>query len=267
MSLTVKNTSGLLSKGQFKMKVLLVGDTGNGKSSWASTAPNVGVAACETGWGSGLLSAAFKGIDYIEPMSVPEMEAFAKGQVFPNHQSVVIDSLTAMNNTFIKEYALAFPRRGPDSPKRRAGVPELDDYGTIAEITRRILAQTLDQDKHVIVTCTAKTLNDDNGVPIKIGPQLPGQMFLGAPAMFDLVFFMKTRKKLKVPGQKASEYTEFYFLTQPDGLHIAKCRASNNGESLLPAEVIFDLQTGDGCFPDILKRIEEGYAKSAKPVV
>ncbi len=256
MSLTIANTRDLVHAGRFKMKALLVGPPGVGKTSFLTTAPKIGVAACETGWGSGLLSAAMKGVDYCEPSSVAEMEAFAKGQVFPNHESSGIDSLTAMNNTFIKEYALSFPRRGADSPKRRSGVPELDDYGTIAEITRRILAQTLDQDRHVLVTCTTRTEKDENGIVTQIGPALPGQMFLGAPAMFDFVFFFKTRKKLRIPGNKASEYTEYYFLTQSDGLHIAKSRAAG----ILPAEVVFDLVSGAGCFPDVLSKIEAGYA-------
>jgi hypothetical protein len=268
LSLAIRNSSELISKGHMKLKVLLIGDPGTGKSSWVATAPKVGVAACETGWGSGMLSAAFRNVDFCEPNSVAEMEAFAKGQVFPNHESLGIDSLTAMNGTFIKDYALAMPRRGVDSPKRRAGVPELDDYGTMAETTRKILAQTLDQDKHVLATATSRTEKDDNGVAIKVGPQLAGQMFLGAPAMFDFVFHFKMRKKLRQAGVKASEYTEYYFLTQNDGLHIAKCRASDNGDALLPPEIVYDLKSGRGCFPDVLEQIEAAYARlSTKPVV
>lgn len=261
MSLILQNSKDLITGGKFKMKVLIVGSPGSGKTSWCATAPNIGIAACETGWGSGLLSSAMKGIAFVEPANLAEMEAVAKGQVFPTQTAIAVDSLSAMARTFIKDHALTFARRGPDSPKRKSGVPELDDYGTIGELTRRLLAQILDQDKHVIVTCTERYEKDENGVIMRIGPDLAGQMFAGAPAMFDFVFYFKTRKKLRTPGVKASEYVEHYFITQNDGMHLGKCRSVVDDTALLPPEVVVDLKSGAGCFPDVLKIIEDGYAK------
>jgi hypothetical protein len=264
LSLILQNSRDLITSGKFKLKVLCIGSPGVGKTSWTATAPGVGVAACETGWGSGLLSSAMKNVDFVEPSNLAEMEAVAKGQVFAKNPTIAIDSLSAMARTFIKDHALTFARRGPDSPKRKSGVPELDDYGTIGELTRRLLAQTLDQDKHVIVTCTERYEKDENGVIMRIGPDLAGQMFAGAPAMFDFVFYFKTRKKLRTPGVKASEYVEHYFITQNDGMHLGKCRSVVDDAALLPPEVIVDLKSGAGCFSDVLKTIEDGYAKVTK---
>src|SRR5277367_3223611 len=180
-----------------RLKVLLIGRSRVGKTTWAATAPNPGIAAMETGHGGGLLSVMRSGVDFFEPQSLEDIDALASGHIFKDKDTLVLDSLSAMARTLVKDYALKIPRRGANSPKREQGVPELDDYGVMAEITRRILDALINLDKNIIVTALEKTEKDADGAPVAVGPDLPGQMFLAAPSMFDCVYYLKTRKAFR----------------------------------------------------------------------
>lgn len=238
---------------------MLVGKPGVGKTSWAATSPNPGFAACESGHGDGLLSVAQQGVAYVTPTTLGDFEAICTGQVFKDRDTIVLDSLSAMVRTFIKDYAIAVPRRGPDSPKRKLGVPELDDYQTMAEITRRLLSALLDLDKNIVVTALEKSEKDENGAIVSIGPDLPGQLFLGAPALFYSVLYLKARPKFRVPGQPTSRYTEHYLVTTNDGLHVGKDRNNASGKAMLTPEEVFDKQSGTGSFTQLHAKIVAGY--------
>lgn len=272
MALQVKNTKELIHPDKFKWKVLIFGLSGSGKTTWLSDAPNLGVAACETGEGNGLLSVASKGIDYVEPKTYQELEQIASGVVFKDKDSIAGDSLTDMSHTLVKDYALTIPRTGGNSLKRAMGMPEQDDYGTMAELTRRLVRKFLDLDKHVIFTAGLRIQepNPETGQgQFLVGPNLPGQMFLGSCAMFDTVMCLKIRQKMRDPKDPKSKYTERYFVTAGDGKGlIAKCRAVIEGmPPLLEAEEVFVPKDQDpegvgiGTFPVLLKKITEKYAE------
>jgi len=243
--------------------MLVYGLPGTGKTLFASTAPNVGIAACETGHGQGLLTIADKGVEYVLPSSLAEFEQICSGKLFQDKSSIALDSLSDMTRTFIKDAALAIPRARGESDKRKRGVPELDDYGIMAEITRKLLRNLLAQDKHVIVTATEKYDKPDpeNGQGESlIGPDLPGQMFLGSTAMFDVVLRLRTRPALRDPKDAKTRYTQRYFLTQPDGAgSVVKCRLNKAGNPLLDKEEIFDPAAGVGTFVYLLEKILKGY--------
>jgi hypothetical protein len=248
--------------------MLVYGLSGTGKTLFASTAPNPGFASCETGHGSGLATAADKGIDFVEPTSYADFEAFCGGAIFKDKQTIVLDSLSHMTRTFIKDYALSIPRSRGDSPKRRLGIPELDDYGTIGEVTRRLLNKLLGRDQHLVVLATEHISMPDpetgKGDTI-IGPDLPGALKLASTAMFDLVLRLRTRPKLRDPKDPKSRYQERYFITDADGIGtLAKCRYGHNGKSFLDKEEIIDLQIGAGTFPYLLKKITDGYLAATK---
>jgi hypothetical protein len=259
----IQNTRSLIDPDKFRLKVLIYGLPGVGKTEWASTAPNPGIIACETGHGSGLMTVASKGLDYVEPQSLRDFQEILDGKVFADKDTIVLDSLTAISSTFIKEAALKIPRVKGDSAKRKEGVPELDDYGTMAEITRALLRDIIGTGKHIVVTATEKFKAPDpeTGIgELQIGPELPGQMFTGSAAMFDVVLRLRTRQALRIPGDAKSRYVERYLVTQPDGKGtIAKCRNSMNGKHLLDKEEPFDLDKGLGTFGFMLTKILKGY--------
>lgn len=263
--ITIQNTRNLATAKGMKLKVLVIAKSRAGKTTFAAGAPNPGIAACETGHGAGLLSVASAGVDYFEARTMEELDALASGHIFKDKESLVLDSLSAMARTLVKDFTLKIPRRGANSPKREQGVPELDDYGVMAEIVRRTLNALLGLDKHIIVTALERTEKDENGAAIACGPDLPGQMFLAAPAMFDLVLYLKVRKAFRVPGDPRSAYTERFFITQNDGFHIGGDRNNINGRAILKPEEIFDPLSGRGTFNDLYKRIVDAYAAVSKP--
>lgn len=270
MSLQIKNTKDLIQPDKFRLNILVYGLAGVGKSMFVSTAPDVGIAACETGLGKGLLTIADKGLPYVEPASLADFEAIVNGKVFSEKKTLALDSLSEMVRTFVKDAALQIPRAKGESDKRRRGIPELDDYGTMGEITRKLLRALLtnNPDKHIVVTATERYDKPDpeNGQgEMLIGPDLPGQMFLGSTAMFDLVLRLRTRPALRDPKDAKSRYTQRYFLTQPDGAgSVVKGRPNVGCKPLLDKEEIFDPETGRGTFNFFLEKILAGYAAAAK---
>ena len=265
MSLISRNSKDLVDPAKIRLKILLFGLPGSGKTSFVGTVPNVGIASCETGHGSGILSIAQKGVDFVEPTNYKEFEAVCSGDVFKEKSAIAVDSLSAMARTFIKDYAIAnFPRARGETPKRRAGIPELDDYQTIAELTRRLLAKLLSQDKHIIVTATLKlpqAANPDEGKEATPGqPDLPGQLALASAAMFDLVMCLRHRPSLRDAKDAKTRFNQRYWLTQGNEQWVAKSRLNSAGLAVLDAEEIFDLETGAGSFPYILEKIQKAYA-------
>lgn len=262
----LKNTNSLVTPESLKWKVLVIGRPGVGKTTWLSGVPGIGIAACETGHGSGLLSIAHDGVDFVEPKTFTDFRSICLNtfQPFQSKTAIGLDSLTAMTKSFIKDHVLTnFPSRNQkEALRRQAGVMTGFDYGDCADVTRTLLNQLLGQQRHVVVTCLEKTEKDENGVVTSIGPDLPGQLALGAPALFDTVLYLKARKVLRDPRDPRSAYYERYFVTSADGVHVAKDRNSAGSRAFLSPEEIFDPTTGAGTFNTLFKKILAGHANA-----
>lgn len=271
MPLKLNNTRQLVSAENFRLKILLYGFPGGGKTSFMATADapksnrKLLAGVSETGHGRGLLSVAQAGFDYCELNSYSDFEEFCTGLPAKNHQVIGLDSLSWAYKTFIKDKTLSMPRAKGESQKRALGVPELDDYGTMAELCRKNIQRLLDQPQHIIVTAGLridKPDADNNGETL-VGPDLPGQLFLGSTAMFDLVLCLRTRSVLRDPKDAKSRYTERYFLTENTGGILAKNRlsVSDKGLSFLPTEVVFNKEKGTGTFDWFLNESKVAYTK------
>lgn len=264
MSLQIKRSRAILDPARFKFKVLIYGLPGLGKTQWMSTANplGMGVAACETGLGKGLLTVAQHDLEYIEPQNLAELEAFTNGAVFKDKAVIALDSISYMSKSFIKDAALAIPRGKGDTQKRTQGVPELDDYQVMAEMTRRLLAKLLDKDQHLIVCATEKDMTNESTGETLYVPDLPGALALTCTAMFDFVLRLRSRQQFRDRKDPSSRFVERYFVTQSDGKGtIAKCRSNESGVPLLDPEEVFDLKDGRGSFPVLLDKILKGYKR------
>lgn len=273
MPLTWKNTKDLIDPKNLKLKILIYGLPGLGKTSFVATAPNVAVGACETGHGKGLLSVATKSIRYAELNDYNSFDEFCSAKNLPDGvETLALDSLTDMCKTFIKDKALTAPRSQGNSAKRDMGVPEMDDYGSMGELARKLTRKLLDFDKHIICTAQLRikepSEKDKGGETIN-GPDLPGAMFLGSTGMFDLVLCLRHRQVLKDPKDAKSKFTERFLLTASQGAWLAKNRMSvgNSEVSFLPQEIIYDIAKGTGTFNDILTRAQKAYAEHAASLV
>lgn len=265
MSLTIRNTKTLIDATNLKLKILVFSNSGLGKTSFLASCPGIGIGACETGLGNGLSSVVDKGVDYAIVESYADLKDVCQGRVFKDHAAIGLDSLTAVERRIIKDEALRIPRTKGESAKRKLGIPELDDYGSMAELTTSILEDLLAQDKHIIVTALerVKTPDPETGKgEFAIGPDLPGSMFSAAPGMFDIVLRLRAETKLRDPKDAKSKYTERYFETEADGQGgLVKSRFNRNGLKFFDRKEPFNLETGQGTFPYFLKKISEGLTK------
>lgn len=268
MALAIRNTRDLADGKNLKLKILLVGFPGFGKTSFLSTVPNVLIGACEEGHGNGLASIVAGGKDYCELENYAEFDQFCSGAVGRDYDALALDSLSVMTKSFIKDYALTLPRTRGESLRRKMGVPELDDYGTMGELSRRLLNKLLHVDKHIIATATMRIDKPDaesGAGEMLIGPDLPGQMFLGSTAMFDIVLVGRTRTVMRDPKDAKSKYTQRYWMTTGSAGVLAKCRYNIElGKEVLAPEEVYDVAAGKGTFPDLLAKIQAAFKTPAK---
>lgn len=262
MSLKIHNTGTLATNGNLKLKALIYGPSGMGKTTWCATAPKPIILACESGHGGGTLSISGYNIDYIVPETYSDMEVFCSGQGLEAYETLVIDGFSYATDTLIKNHALTVPRSRGESAKRAMGVLELDDYQVLAELERRLLARLLQNDKHIIISCLMDFYQPAVGGPDPRpeksgGPDLPGSMRLGSSAMTDIVMKLHTRSALRNPKDASSRYYQRYWLTDSDGKYLAKSRLRNGKSSIFPAEVPFDLETGEGTFSWFLEKAQQ----------
>lgn len=266
MALVERNTRDLISPDNLKLKILMYSLHGCGKTTFLSTVPDIAIGASETGHGNGLLGVATKGLTYAEINSYQDFDEFCSGGFGRDKSALGLDSLSDVVKTHIKAKALSFPRKNGDTPKRLAGVPEIDDYGVMGELTRKLLRKLIDQDKHIVVTSGLRIDRPDlesGQTETLIGPDLAGQMFLGSTAMFDLVLCCRTRSVLDDPKDAKSRRTEYYYITNSPGNGIiAKNRLGiKAGVSFLPQEVIFNPTKGEGTFDWMLNKAKAEFVK------
>lgn len=271
MPLIIKNTRDLIDPKTLKLKILLVSPAGFGKTEFISGIPNVLVGACETGHGGGLMGVATKNIDYVRLDSYDAFDEFCSGKVGEANRPLALDSLSDMCNTFIKDKALTNARKGGDSDKRKMGQPELDDYGTMGELARKLVRKLLDLDRHILCTASIRVKTPGEGEiggETFIGPNLPGAFFLGSTGMFDVVLMGRSREAFDNPAKPdaSKKHTERYWLTAGKGMYLAKNRLSVGNGSFLPQELIYDLNTGSGTFNDILSRAVTAYTEHFQKV-
>jgi hypothetical protein len=237
---------------------------GSGKTSFAATCPNPGFVAGETGHGNGLLPVAEGGFDYVIPKTYADLKQIATGGIFADKDTIVIDGMSEICQSIIKDEALTVPRRLGDSEKRRMGVPERDDYQVMGELSRRFLRQLLQLDKHIIITCLLRMYQPpdpkENQKEKIGGPDLPGELAVTIGAMVDHVLWLKTRPAMRNNDPK-QRYLERYFDTVGSSQYIAKSRSTVSRSQILAPEIVFDIQADKGTFADLYRRVEAAYGK------
>src|SRR5258708_29903229 len=131
MALILHNTRDLLNPEKFKLKILVYGLHGSGKTTFLSTVPNIGIGASETGFGKGLIGLAGEDLDYTEINSYEDFDSFSSGAVYKEKSAYGRDSLSEIVKTYGKAKALSVPRLKGESVKGNAGCPEIEDYGVM----------------------------------------------------------------------------------------------------------------------------------------
>lgn len=191
-----------------KIKAVIYGASGSGKTYFAATAPNPIFASAE----GGLLSTLKhkKKIDPVKYVSITKLEDLRdllaylkKGE--HKFETVVIDSITEINE-IIKD----------GIEKKRGAQMQLKDWGDLAKAIKAVLRGFRDLDMHVIFIAQEKSEKDDQKTE-KIVPSLNGKAANEIAYFMDVVAysFIDSMGKNKITVQPSDK-----LLTKARGIEL-----------------------------------------------
>lgn len=194
-----------------KIKAVIYGASGSGKTHFAATAPRPIFASAE----GGLLSTANMGkqIDFVEIKTVEDLRkllTFLKDEKH-EYETVVIDSISEINE-IIKE----------GIERKRGRAMQLQDWGELSKAIKGILRGFRDLPMHTIFIAQESVEKDDQKIQ-KIVPSLNGK------AATEIAYFMD------IVGYSYISKTEGHqIMTLPHELYLTKDRSSRIGNDAPP---------------------------------
>ena len=201
MAIQLKNTNDVA---QAKVKALVYGQAGVGKTTLATTMPKPIIISAE----GGLLSISGSGIPFIEVSNMQELNEAYQWIASPEaeqFESVVLDSISE-----IGEIVLAYEKTV--NKDGRAAYGELQVQMTALIRSFRDLPG-----KHVLMTAKLDKVQDEMG-RVLYGPSMPGAKLSQQLAyFFDAVFALRVEKDAEGKSQRA-------LMCDTDGLWQAKSR-------------------------------------------
>ncbi len=209
------------------LKVMSVGDSGMGKSSFASTFPTPGFVF---DFGGEIISYKGRDFDYEQYDVSPagwakfEKDFMRLKKEFKDksskYKTVIVDNLSAMTDLCMEKSMQLDPKRSP------TGGPLWNvHYGMVKNLMEGKLRQFLNLDCNLVLISHVTTLTDENGAVIGVEPSLTGQLSADVPSYFDEVYYHSTRKE--------GGDTKWYIQTVPIGRNKGRSRSSGR-ERLLP---------------------------------
>jgi len=170
------------SPSSHKIKAVVYGTSGSGKTYFAASAPNPIFASSE----GGLLSTVATGnrIDFAEIKSLEDLQALFLKLKAGGHgyETVVIDSITEINE-IIKE----------DLEAKRGGKMQIQDWGDLGKKIKKVLRSFRDLDMHTIFIAQEMLEKDDQKIQ-KIVPSLNGKAATEIAYFMDVVGYTSINK-------------------------------------------------------------------------
>jgi energy-coupling factor transporter ATP-binding protein EcfA2 len=178
MELNIKNTNDIENQ---KIKVLVYGDSGAGKTTLTSTVENCLIISAERG----LLSVKNKNISYIDLNDYPvgkRIEALRNALIYAKESKfdwIALDSITEIAQILISELKIKYPQ------KKDA----MNLWGEYNDVITSIIKAFRDIDKHVLFLALAKAEKDESGMRF-VGIDMAGKISDRIEALFDEVLYL-----------------------------------------------------------------------------
>jgi len=220
------------------LKVMSVGESGTGKSTFAASFPTPGFVF---DFGGEIISYRGKDFDYqqydmtalgwarYERDFALLRKCLKEGKGFPNeqgeqdvkqYQTVVVDNVSAMTDLAMEKSMQLDPKRSAtDGPIWNV------HYGMVKNLMEGRLRQLINLDCNLVLISHINTLTDENGAVIGVEPKMTGSLSADVPAYFHEVYYHSTRKE--------GGDTKWLVQTIPIGRNHGRSRLSGK-ERLLP---------------------------------
>ncbi len=223
------------------LKVMSVGESGEGKSIFAASFPMPGFLfdfgkEIQSYKGKDLwfeqyeLSAA--GWGKYEKDFLELKKAIKEGHRFPGdegpgtYQTVIVDNVSAMTDVCMEKALQLDPKRSP------TGGPLWQvHYSMVKNLMEGRLRQLLNLECNLVLIAHLDTIKDEEGAVIGVEPSMTGKLSADVPAYFDEVYYHSHRKE---DGE-----TKWFIQTIPIGRNHGRSRLSGK-ERLLPDLVLND---------------------------
>jgi len=215
------------------LKIMSVGESGEGKSIFASSFPTPGFIF---DFGGEIIS--YKGLDF----DYEQYEITAKGwgeyetdfsklkkclkagtRIDGNegeYQTVIVDNLSAMTDVCMEKAMQLDPRRSA------TGGPIWNvHYGMVKNLMEGRLRQLINLDSNLVLIAHLNTIKDEAGAVIGVEPSLTGQLSADVPSYFHEVYYHTHKRE--------SGITKWYVQTVPIGRNHGRSRLSGKAR-LLP---------------------------------
>lgn len=182
-----------------KIKGVIYGRSGAGKTVLCSTAPNPLIISAE----AGLMSLADKDVPVIEIKKFSDLaKAYKLAISEPGIETICLDSISDVAEVVLAEY------KTEEKDPRKA-------YGRMAEDVIQFVKTFREMDKHIFIVAKEEANKDESTGKITYVPSAPGRVFaVQIPYLMDLVLCLRINKG----GER-------YLQTQPDLYYDAKDRS------------------------------------------
>jgi len=178
------------------LKVLVLGDSGTGKSIFASSFPTPGYVY---NFDKSMLS--YRGLDFDYDDFDNSPEGWVKFEKVhkelyekmtgdnPPYKTVIVDSTTTWSSLAMERALQLDPKRSPTK-----GPVWNVHYGMVRNLVEGRLRQMLDFKSNLVVIGHLQVKEDQETGAIMVVPMLTGQLAVTAPGLFDEVYYTRTKK-------------------------------------------------------------------------
>jgi len=206
--LQVKNLAEMQKKGNQTISILIYGESGSGKTTFASTSAQLGkVLYIDLENGTKFIDKELsKNIDIMNISSINDLDDIFVESNITEYKTVVIDSITDLLTRLIEEVK---------GGKENVSLP---DWNIIIGKFERLMRKLRKYEKNVILIALSQDKEDENKIikrPMLATKGLPHKI----PALFDYILYIAQ-----------DDLHNRFILTNETGKYLAKCRVFKNQE-------------------------------------